>query len=210
LDADHDGIACESNPCPCIGRGGGGGGGGGGGTGGGGARCGEERWAVKTLSDNREKRVRYKPRNISVAAMRKKKPPVDIGSDTKRITGVETKTWRVQAQLVEEKREEDRDIHLVIAVPGSPSKTMITEFPDPSCNGVKSSPKKAQMASARNALINACGAAPSSSFKHLQGTATIVGVGFFDIIHGQTGVAPHGVELHPVIKFANASCQPAS
>jgi hypothetical protein len=32
LDADHDGIACESNPCPCsTGTGGGGGGGGGGG-----------------------------------------------------------------------------------------------------------------------------------------------------------------------------------
>ena len=33
LDADHDGVACESNPCPCstAGPGGGGGGGGGGG-----------------------------------------------------------------------------------------------------------------------------------------------------------------------------------
>jgi endonuclease YncB( thermonuclease family) len=35
LDADHDGIACESNPCPCDYSGGGGGGGGGGNDGGG-------------------------------------------------------------------------------------------------------------------------------------------------------------------------------
>src|SRR4051794_8916762 len=67
LDGDHDGVACESNPCPCSSSGGGGGGGaGGGGGGGGGIRCGEERWAVKTLSDKRESRVKYKPRNISV------------------------------------------------------------------------------------------------------------------------------------------------
>jgi hypothetical protein len=32
LDADGDGIACESNSCPCVGAGGGGGGGGGGST----------------------------------------------------------------------------------------------------------------------------------------------------------------------------------
>ena len=38
LDADGDGIACESNPCPCAQPGGGGGGGGGGGTVGAGTR----------------------------------------------------------------------------------------------------------------------------------------------------------------------------
>ena len=27
----------------------------------------------------------------------------------------------------------------------------------------------------------------------------ITGVGFFDYIHGQRGVAPHGIELHPVL-----------
>jgi hypothetical protein len=28
---------------------------------------------------------------------------------------------------------------------------------------------------------------------------SIVGVGFFDVIHGQRGVAPNGIELHPVL-----------
>jgi hypothetical protein len=27
----------------------------------------------------------------------------------------------------------------------------------------------------------------------------VTGVGFFDRIHGQTGVAPNGIELHPVL-----------
>jgi hypothetical protein len=43
----------------------------------------------------------------------------------------------------------------------------------------------------------------------LKGTATVTGVGFFDIIHGQTGVAPNGIELHPVLRFSNSTCQPA-
>jgi hypothetical protein len=28
------------------------------------------------------------------------------------------------------------------------------------------------------------------------------GVAFFDFLHGQTGVAPNGIELHPVLDFA--------
>ncbi len=28
---------------------------------------------------------------------------------------------------------------------------------------------------------------------------TVTGVGFFDLLHGQTGVAPNGVELHPLL-----------
>jgi hypothetical protein len=31
--------------------------------------------------------------------------------------------------------------------------------------------------------------------------ANVTGVAFFDFIHGQTGVAPNGIELHPVLAF---------
>jgi hypothetical protein len=30
----------------------------------------------------------------------------------------------------------------------------------------------------------------------------VTGIGFFDFIHGQTGVAPNGVELHPVLSIS--------
>jgi hypothetical protein len=36
--------------------------------------------------------------------------------------------------------------------------------------------------------------------------ATITGVGFFDFDHGQTGVAPNAIELHPVLGFGRATC----
>jgi hypothetical protein len=83
---------------------------------------------------------------------------------------------------------------------------MIVEFPDTTCNGASSSPKKGKMASARSAIIAACGQPSSSHFTNLSGRANITGVGFFDIPHGQTGIAPNAIELHPVLKFSAASC----
>jgi hypothetical protein len=150
---------------------------------------------VKTLSDPREKLVNYKPHDSSIGRLRKKPHP-HVGPNTKRIEGVETTNYRVGARLVEMKLEDDRDIHLVVSVPSAPSKTMIVEFPDKSCNGASSSPKKAKMRSARSALIAACGQPSSSRFTDLKGRATVTGVGFFDIPHGQTGVAPNAIELH--------------
>jgi hypothetical protein len=168
-------------------------------------QCGEERWAVKTLSDKRERLVHFKPKVTSVTLLRKKHSP-GVGQDTPRIKGVETTTWRIRVSLIEMKLEEDHDIHLVVSTPGRPAKTMITEFPDTTCNGAASSPKKAAMARARANLVAACGSPPSSEFRHLTGSATLTGVGFFDIPHGQTGVAPNAIELHPVLEFSAASC----
>ena len=160
---------------------------------------------MKTLSDARENLVNYNPHDSSIGRLRKKPHP-HVGPNTKRIEGVETTNYRVAARLVEMKLEEDRDVHLVVSVPSAPSKTMIVEFPDTTCNGARSSPKKAKMASARSALTRACGQPSSSRFTDIKGRATVTGVGFFDIPHGQTGIAPNAIELHPVLKFSAASC----
>jgi hypothetical protein len=40
------------------------------------------------------------------------------------------------------------------------------------------------MQKARARFLNACGIPSSNSFEDLSGTATITGVGFFDVIHG--------------------------
>jgi hypothetical protein len=57
------------------------------------------------------------------------------------------------------------------------------------------------MIAACNALVRSCGAPSQSRFTRLRGTAKIDGVGFVDIKHGQRGVAPNGIELHPVLRF---------
>jgi hypothetical protein len=46
-------------------------------------------------------------------------------------------------------------------------------------------------------------ATPQSTFKTKIRTTKVrmIGVGFFDRLHGQTGVAPNGIELHPVLSI---------
>jgi hypothetical protein len=73
---------------------------------------------------------------------------------------------------------------------------MIAEFPSNTCTVGASSEARAAMKDARDAIVSACGGVPGSSFVTLRGRATITGVGFFDRIHKQGGVAPNGIELH--------------
>jgi hypothetical protein len=100
----------------------------------------------------------------------------------------------------------DRDIHLVIAAPSDHSKTMIVEFPDPTCVGATPALKK-MIRDARSAFIACKGLMPSADkpFQKLTGTATIKGFDFFDRPHA-TGHATDGIELHPVLFFSSSEC----
>jgi hypothetical protein len=160
--------------------------------------CGIERWSVKTLKDSAGRTLSLSPKATTIRTLRRKTAPGYLG--LRRGRGVERTTFRVRAKLVEMKLEDDSDIHLVIADPTRTGATMIAEFPARSCT-VGATPKaRTKMNRARTALIAACGG-PTGSFRKLNGTATLSGVGFFDQIHGQTGVAPNGIELHPVVGF---------
>ncbi len=57
------------------------------------------------------------------------------------------------------------------------------------------------------AALFACGRVGTSWHEYPAGApATIAGVGFGDRMHGQTGVAPKGAELHPVVALTNVVC----
>jgi hypothetical protein len=173
------------------------------------ASCGVERWGVKTLTDKEAASVNLKAKTTSVRALRRLRRPTGLRYRG-RIFGVETTTYRVRAVVVEMKLEEDDDIHLVIAQPGATSLTMIVEFPAYGCTRGAPAPTRAAMRSARAALVRACGTPTRSSFTQLRGAATITGVGFFDLFHGQTGVAPNGIELHPVLTATRIVCRPGT
>ena len=87
---------------------------------------------------------------------------------------------------------------------------MIVEFPSLSCTRGATTGAQAKMRKARSQLVRACGAPTRSNFTDLSGRATITGVGFFDVLHGQTGVAPNRIELHPVLAFTRANCKKAT
>ena len=159
--------------------------------------CGVERWAVKTLSDPSAPQVDLVPRGASVHGLRALAAPPNLGA---RLPGAEMHAWRIHVRLLWSKLENDSDIHLVVADPRT-GETMIVELPSPSC--AIGSPAHAQIAAARAEFVRACGA-PVRSFTRLAGVATIDGVGFFDFLHGQRGVAPNGIELHPALRFTSA------
>ena len=76
---------------------------------------------------------------------------------------------------------------------------MITEIPDPACVGA-SSPFANSIKNARAAFDAKF--TPSTTFQTTSTPAHIRGVGFWDTVHGQNGVAPNGIELHPVLDIS--------
>ena len=84
---------------------------------------------------------------------------------------------------------------------------MIVEFPSDTCDTAASPAARLLMTQARVDLAAACGGEPGTKAVTLTGSATITGVGFFDLIHGQAGVAPNGIELHPALTFSSVNCQ---
>jgi hypothetical protein len=164
--------------------------------------CGIERWAVKTLTDAGAHSVVFRPRPSTVDALRGLPNP-GAGFATPRIRGPETTTYRIAVRLLYMKRELDRDVHLVVASPRT-GRTMIVELPSSTCT--RGAVARYAMARARASLVKACGP-PTGSWRRIAGGATITGVGFFDVLHGQRGVAPNGIELHPVVAFGVTRCR---
>ena len=111
-----------------------------------------------------------------------------------RVQPVETTEYVLTATLVQYKLEDDSDYHVVLS--DGAGKTMIIEIPHPKCVG-PGSPFAAAIANAR-AEFDARFLA-DYRFKTADVAVQVKGIGFFDLLHGQTGVAPNGIELHPVL-----------
>jgi hypothetical protein len=154
--------------------------------------CGTERWSVKTASDDDRHHIDGKPRDVSIRYLRARRTP-SSRPQTGRVAPVELSTYRVHARLVEYVREADGDDHLVLS--DSAGRTIIAEIPDPSCVA-HISPVKAAIRTARAHLNGRY--AVTTDFKTTDQRVVISGVGFFDYFHGQTGMAPNDLELHPV------------
>jgi hypothetical protein len=155
------------------------------------AACGVELWSLKTLSDPQRRTVNLHPRNTSVAAINAL--PMPQPTPRTRNTAYERRTWRVKAQIVSFKLEDDSDIHLILYWAG---RYMIAELPLAACLPSTTRDRRA-IAAARATFVRRCGF-PSSERQPLGAVALVSGVGFWDVPHGQTGAARNYAELHPV------------
>jgi len=163
------------------------------------ATCGVERWPVKVLSDDEAASVDTVDLIAETVPDLIHIPAPAVLPERSRVAPVELAVYSVSARLVEAKLEPDSDIHLIIADPQT-GDTMIVELPDADRCALRTDPGLVtEMDSARNAIIAQFGLPPSDRFLALGGTANFTGVGFFDVVHDQRGVAPNGIELHPVL-----------
>jgi hypothetical protein len=172
----------------------------------GGCSCGKERWSIKTASDSGAPRISTVAGSTSISWLSSLSAPATL-PETARIDPTELTSFQlVDVSLLQYKKEADCDYHLVL---GDGTSTLIAEIADPGCVQPQS-PLAGAIAQARAQFDGRHGPVPWSYTSSAE-TVTVTGVGFFDFKHGQTGVAPNGIELHPVTAICfGKGCSPAA
>ena len=156
--------------------------------------CGVERWSVKTGTDaDRASITLQSTTATTITALDALPAPASLPSNN-RVAPTEDTVYQVHATLTQYKMEADSDYHLVLS-DGS-GHTLIAEIPDPACVGA-TSPLTSSIQKARSEFDARY--TVTTSFKTANTPVIMTGVAFFDFIHGQTGVAPNGIELHSVL-----------
>lgn len=148
--------------------------------------CGVERWPVKTLLDDDRDSVSFNAEPTSIAALVSLPKPRESLRRRQRLT-LERRTFRVRAILMAQSLQDDLDMHLVLADPSDRSMVLIAEIPDSSC--ALGSGQAHAFAEARRA----------AKLLPIGIEIEVTGIAFWDDEHGQSGSAPNGIELHPVI-----------
>jgi len=159
--------------------------------------CGKERWSVKTVTDRDAAKVQETPTPGTINQLRQIAAPINpnLRPDS-RYSPTELTTYEVTGYITLIKAEADQDYHVVLA--DEAGRTMIVESTHPDC--ALKSRFKAEINQVRAALDQAFKGPITKPIKTRK-LVTVTGVGFFDHIHGQTGVAPNGIELHPILQI---------
>jgi hypothetical protein len=164
------------------------------------AACGVERWSVKTGTDPQAPLVNLSSYiSSTIYNFHQSVRPASLPANG-RVAPRETTQYRFSGTLTKYVREADSDYHLVVK--DGAGRTIIVELPASNCVGAGSpfGPGIARARSQFDARFTA-----TTSMKTTSTPVTIKGVGFWDYIHGQTGVAPNGIELHPVLDITFGS-----
>jgi len=185
------------------------------------AICGTDRESIKVLADWGARHLQHGDWQATVEQLRGlpgeyTSHPEKPGWGMPR-QKTEAQVVSVEASVVGTRIEPDGDIHVVIAG-AAPGATMITEFPDAACvkqwmSKTTKAPKTVlaqmqqdavAMEQAKRKLLSFLPFAPTTKYRALPKPwlkLRFTGVLFFDRPHKQTGVAPNGIELHPVLQI---------
>ncbi|HEX7140821.1 MAG TPA: Ig-like domain-containing protein [Vicinamibacterales bacterium] len=168
------------------------------------AQCGVERWSVKTGTDADVGLINLSSSTPQTIATMRSWPAPNPIPPNNRVSPYETTQWVLNATLTQYKLESDSDYHLILQDAGG--LTMIAEIPSPNCVG-SGSPFGPGITNARSEFDARYTA--TTSFQTANIPVQVTGVGMFDFLHGQTGVAPNGIEIHAVLDIIfNPSSNP--
>jgi hypothetical protein len=158
--------------------------------------CGIERWHVKILTDGDTSSINWTPVTTTLAKQNSY-PELTVSEDTTRMA-LEDSVVSVACTIVAFKKEDDKDIHLIIV--DNAKDSMIAEIPSIDCAEVAASSYASEFSAASQWVTNNLGT-PSTDFKNVNKAVTITGVLFQDFNHGQDGHARNYREIHPVTKI---------
>jgi hypothetical protein len=77
---------------------------------------------------------------------------------------------------------------------------MVAEVVNPECPNIVNTTRYAQLKTIRDWFTTQF--TPTGSFKNIGVSVHLTGVGFFDFLHGQTGIPPNGREIHPILTMS--------
>ena len=155
--------------------------------------CPIERGPVKSGSDADRYRVNTTSITTSISSLTGRSKPSSYPRNN-RIAPTELHTWTLNSvRLTQYKLESDGDLHLVLK--DSAGRQMIAEVPYGPCVPTSSRWKSA-IATARSTFLRALPA--TTTWHYTRRLIDLHGLAMFDALHGQTGVARNGIELHPV------------
>jgi len=160
--------------------------------------CGVERWAVKTLIDPDTTKINFN--NVVPSTIQYQRSITMPTSLPNTRLAVEDTLFSIDCIMYKYKLESDNDIHIVIHAIGDTSQTMVAEIVNAQCPGILSTSRYTQLNNLRTWFDNTYH--PTTSFTTTNERIRITGVGFFDFLHGQTGIPPNGREIHPILSFS--------
>jgi hypothetical protein len=162
------------------------------------------RWKVRTGSDPDASLVKETPVRTTVEHLAAEPRPADMNSpievysdyQDRRAEGAERTIYEVEAVIVACKLQTSGSYHLDLQ--GTTGKTMIANcvdprFVDPSSRWTK------EIAAVRKEVETKLN--PGPTYTRGSRRVRISGIGFFNQVRGQSGVAPNGIELTPVLSI---------
>lgn len=161
--------------------------------------CGVQRWSVKVMTDPDTTLINFNNIVPSTISEQKSFPaPTNINSDPPRLSN-ETTVYQIDCYLIFFKSETDQDIHCGI-MSLNMQDTMVAEICDYTCPGIANTSRYQKLKTLRDWFVSTYH--PSGSFQTTFVKIRLTGVGFFDSLHGQRGMARNGREIHSILSMS--------